>query len=203
LQANHGKLARILGHSAAGAGEAAARYDEFMDAQPDSLAAVLNIATAMRDVLLPTGKALDYFREVVWDKKLLQRDSFFAYADATLVTQVRQAAAQGQFTSQFGLEITHPGATTSYKQNQFGEANLQFSFHEHDRKTIDGVDCVKVELDMDYFRDPLAHFFLEVLINHISRRLTDPRQVYVLRWIAGRHAGVPEFDPPYTIEARA
>jgi hypothetical protein len=24
--------------------------------------------------------------------------------------------------------------------------------------------------------------------------------VYVLRWIAGRHAGVPEFDPLYTIQ---
>jgi RHS repeat-associated protein len=28
--------------------------------------------------------------------------------------------------------------------------------------------------------------------------MTDPKQVYVLRWIAGRHAGVPEFAPPYT-----
>jgi hypothetical protein len=25
-------------------------------------------------------------------------------------------------------------------------------------------------------------------------------QVYVLRWIAGRHAGVPNFEPPYTLE---
>jgi hypothetical protein len=28
-----------------------------------------------------------------------------------------------------------------------------------------------------------------------------PEQVYVLHWIAGRHAGIPEFSPPYTIVA--
>jgi hypothetical protein len=33
----------------------------------------------------------------------------------------------------------------------------------------------------------------------ITHGLTDPKKVYVLRWIAGRHAGVPEFAPPYTI----
>jgi hypothetical protein len=26
------------------------------------------------------------------------------------------------------------------------------------------------------------------------------QKVYVLRWIAGKHAGVPEFTPPYTID---
>jgi hypothetical protein len=29
--------------------------------------------------------------------------------------------------------------------------------------------------------------------------LTDPAMVYVLRWIAGRTAGIPEFAPLYTI----
>jgi hypothetical protein len=52
---------------------------------------------------------------------------------------------------------------------------------------------------MDYYKDIGAHTLLEVLPNTISGRLTDPKQVYMLRWIAGRHAGVPEFDPPYTI----
>jgi hypothetical protein len=33
-----------------------------------------------------------------------------------------------------------------------------------------------------------------------SGSLSDPKHVYVLRWIAGRQAGVPEFDPLYTIE---
>jgi hypothetical protein len=43
--------------------------------------------------------------------------------------------------------------------------------------------------------DLLAHGLLEVL----PGSTTDPLQVYILRWIAGRHAGVPEFDPPYTV----
>jgi hypothetical protein len=38
-----------------------------------------------------------------------------------------------------------------------------------------------------------------VIPNSITHGLTDPKKVYVLRWIAGRHAGIPEFSPPYTI----
>ncbi len=34
---------------------------------------------------------------------------------------------------------------------------------------------------------------------HHHPRPDGPKKVYVLRWIAGRHAGVPEFVPPYTI----
>jgi hypothetical protein len=48
---------------------------------------------------------------------------------------------------------------------------------------------------------PLLHTLLEVIPNAITHGLTDPKEVYVLRWIAGRHAGVPEFTPPYTIGA--
>ena len=96
----------------------------------------------------------------------------------------------------FGL---HPGATRSYKQVAFGEANLQLTFHEGDRREIDGVNCVLVEPDIDYFKDTLAHLLLEVAVNAFGS-ITDPRAVYVLRWIAGRRAGIPEFDPLYTIE---
>jgi len=44
-----------------------------------------------------------------------------------------------------------------------------------------------------------ADLRFEVIPNTITHGLTDPKKVYVLRWIAGRHAGVPEFVPPYTI----
>ncbi len=203
LKKNHPKLAEILGESAANDTEARGRYDEFMDKSPGSLAAFLNIATALRDLFLPVGNALEYFKEVIWDPKTMQQDRFFAFAEATLVSQVKQAALQGQFEPQFGFEITHPGATSSFKQKQFGEANIQFSFHENDKKVIDEVECVKVELDMDFFRDLLSHFFLEVIPNSVSKGETDPRKIYVLRWIAGRQAGIPEFNPPYTIEARS
>jgi hypothetical protein len=201
LKKNLPKYSEILARSASSDSEAKGRYEEFMDKLPGSLAAFFNIATAVRDIILPVGHALDYFKEVIWEEKVMREDRFFAYADAALVDQVKQAARQGQFEPQFGLEINHPGATSSFKQRQFGEANVQFSFHENDRKTIDNLDCVKVELDIDYFQDLLAHLFLEVLPNKVSRGRTDPRKVYILRWIAGRRAGIPAFDPPYTIEA--
>jgi len=79
---------------------------------------------------------------------------------------------------------------------QFGEANLQITFHEKDQSS-GRPDWVKVELDIDYFNDAAAHTLLEVLPNAFGS--TDPRRVYVLRWIAGRQANVPAFNPPYTI----
>ena len=60
------------------------------------------------------------------------------------------------------------------------------------------MTCVKVEIDMDYFRDLLAHALLEVLPNQFGGE-TDPRQIYVLRWVAGRQAGVSDFNPPYEV----
>jgi hypothetical protein len=129
----------------------------------------------------------------------MKEDRFFAYADEALVDQVVRAAEQGHFAPQQGLAFNHPGATRSYKQQQFGEANVQFSFHENDRKKIGDTDCVKVELDMDYFKDRLAHLFLEVIPNKVTKGKTDPRKIYMLRWIAGRQANIPEFDPPDTI----
>ena len=80
------------------------------------------------------------------------------------------------------------------------EANVQLTLHENDKKSIDGVDCVKVEADMDYYKDTGAHLILEVLVNQFGGQ-TDPRVVYVLRWTAGRRAGRPEFNPPFTIQA--
>jgi hypothetical protein len=56
-----------------------------------------------------------------------------------------------------------------------------------------------VEPDIDYYQDPAAHALLEVIPNAITKSLTDPAQVYVLRWIDGRTAGIPEFAPIYTI----
>ena len=61
----------------------------------------------------------------------------------------------------------------------------------NDTKLIDGVNCIMMEPDIDYYKDLAAHTLLEVISNGLSGNLTDPRQVYVLRWIAGRHAGVP------------
>jgi hypothetical protein len=174
------------------------RYTQVMEQRPDTLAAFLNIATAMSQIHLPSGGPLDYFKELLSDETM-QRDRFFGYADPALLDRVRRAAKQGEFAQELGSAIFHPGATDSYKRIQFGEANVQLTFHENDAKQVDGVDCVLVEPDIDYYKDLGAHASLEVVSNGISGGLTDPKQVYVLRWIAGRHARVPEFNPPYAI----
>jgi hypothetical protein len=56
-----------------------------------------------------------------------------------------------------------------------------------------------LEPDIDYFKDLAAHALLEVVPNAVTNSLTDPAQVYVLRWMAGRRSGTPEFNPLYTI----
>jgi hypothetical protein len=175
-----------------------AHYEDLEDDKPEALASLLNLGTAMKTIQLPSGTPIDYFKAIDWDQSLAQ-DRFFGYADQALVDQVKRAAMEGEFAAEPAPGLFHPGATSSFKQVQFGEANVQLTFHENDTKTIDGVACVKVEPDIDCFQDPAAHTLLEVIPNAIAHGRTDPKEVYVLRWIAGKHAGVPEFTPPYTI----
>jgi hypothetical protein len=179
---------------------AQARYEGILEKQEDVLACFLNLGEAMSQIQLQRGTPLDYIKQVRWDMPPAQ-DRFFAWCDAALVDQVRQAAAAGQFAEEADPGLLHPGATASWKQIRFGEANVQLTFHENapDRKTIDGVDCVTVEPDIDYYKDPAAHVLLEVIPNAITHTLTNPVEVYILRWIAGRQAGVPEFAPLYTL----
>jgi hypothetical protein len=175
-----------------------ARYLDLMESKPLSLAALLNLTTVMKDIHLPEGSPLLYLRQMKWDDSLAQ-DRFFAYCDPELLEQVRTAAAQKQFTPETGSNFFHPGATASWKQIQFGEANVQLTFHENDSRNVNGLNCILVEPDIDYYKDLAAHSLLEVIPNSITHGLTNPEAVYVLRWIAGRHAGIAEFNPPYTI----
>jgi len=198
VQAKRPALGRVLAADAASDKVARDRYRDRVEGNPSSLACLLNIATAMEQIHLRTGSPLDYLKQLIWDDTM-KRDRFFGYASPALLEQVKEAAALGLFAPEPGSAIFHPGATASFKQVQFGEANVQITFHEDDRRTIGGVDCCKVELDMDYFKDAAAHALLEVIHNTASGSLTDPRQVYLLRWMAGRRAGVPEFDPLYTV----
>jgi len=178
--------------------EAKEHYDNLRQIKPAALASLLNLATAMKAIQLPSKTPLDYFTQILWDESLAQ-DRFFGYADKSIVDQVSRAAMEGEFAPEPSPGLFHPDATSSFKQIQFGEANVQLTFHEKNAKTIDGVQCIKVEPDIDYFQDLGAHTLLEVIPNSITHGLTDPKKVYVLRWIAGKHAGVPEFAPPYTI----
>jgi hypothetical protein len=206
LQQADPAVAALLAQGAASTADAQDRYEQLLEQKPLSLACLLNLLTAMRDIDLPQGSPLAYLKQVIWrddpqapDAASPAQDRFYAWADQQLVDQVKIAARQGEFAPEINPSFFHPGATSSYKQVQFGEANVQLTFHERDTRQIDGGGCILVEADMDYYKDVLNHALLEVLPNAASGGLTDPRVVYVLRWIAGRHAGVPEFNPPYVI----
>jgi hypothetical protein len=175
------------------------RYDDLLEAEKP-LACLLNLCEAMSQIALQQGTPLDYIKQLRWDAPYAPaQDRFFAWCDVGLIDQVKVAAAKGLFAVEIDPALFHPGATSSWKQIQFGEANVQLTFHENDKTVINGVNCVMVEPDIDYYRDPGAHTILEVIPNGLTHSLTDPAQVYVLRWIAGRTAGVPEFAPLYTI----
>ncbi|HXK07227.1 MAG TPA: hypothetical protein VMS37_32835 [Verrucomicrobiae bacterium] len=202
LKQNYPAYAGLLAAGTADDNAAADRYGQLMENRAPVLASYFNLVTAMSQIHLPVKTPLDYIRELIWDDPAhaMAQDRFFGWCDPAMVDQVAQAAAQGQFSAEVGTALFHTGATRSWKQIQFGEANVQLTFHEHDTKTIDGLECVMVEPDIDYYKDLGAHALLEVVTNALTHSLTDPKQVYVLRWMAGRHAGVPNFEPPYTIE---
>ncbi len=209
LEQNQPELYNLLKHGAVDAQQAEDRYNTLMRDHAPVLAAVMNITEAMSQIDLANGTALDYFKELIWNDTM-QQDRFFAYAYRTLIADVVTAAGEGRFAEEPDPGANHPGATLSYKQTEFEQGDVQLTFHENDfAPPIDDKPCVVVEPDIDYYRDLIAHGILEVLPNDIAKAvqsdiakgLTDPKKVYVLRWIAGREAGEPEFDPPYVISA--
>lgn len=208
IQKSQPELYKLLRHGAADDQEAEARYDDLMNNHTPVLAAVMNITKAMSQIDLANGTALDYFKELKWDASM-QQDRFYAWARETLLADVEEAARANRFAEEPKPWISHPGATKSYKQTEFGEGDVQLTFHGNEpARSIDGERCILVEPDIDYYRDLVAHGLLEWLPNTVkallkldaSKRLTDPKQVYVLRWIAGQQADRP-FEPVYVISA--
>lgn len=196
------ELFNFLRGGAADEATAKTRYVQLMTQHAPACAALLNITTALGDIRLPrdTGTtALSYFKQLIWDPaspEAPQQDRFFAYATRDLVGQVVAAAEQGDFAPELSPGSMHAGATRSYKQVQFGEANVQLTFHEND-PAPDGL--VKVEPDIDYYKDPVAHALLEFIPNHFTKGKTNPVMAYALRWIASQVQGIAEFDPLYVI----
>ena len=190
----------VLAKGADNAAAAEARYENLLDQHEKSLACLLNLFEAMSQIQLQKGSPLDYIKQVRWDGDWAPRqDRLFAWCDPALINQVRIATAAHMFAPEIDPKFFHGGATSSWKQVQFGEANVQLTFHENDHFKVDDFDCIMVEPDIDYYKDLGAHGLLEVIPNAITNSLTEPTEVYVLRWIAGRRAGVPEFAPLYTV----
>jgi hypothetical protein len=187
------------------------RYENFLDQQEKPLACLLNICEAMSQIVfsprtLTQSTPLDYLKQFHWkDPTLAQdpfapvQDRFYVWCDQRLIEQIKTRPRM--FAPELNPGLFHPGATSSWKQIQFGEANVQFTFHEGNKQTIKGVDCVILEPDIDYYKDLGAHALLEVIPNALTHSLTEPSQVYVLRWMAGRMAGIADFEPLYTMTA--
>lgn len=196
------RFAEIL---SAGADDAADRYGNLIEEHEGLRAAcLLNLLTAMAAITLPSKKSLlDYYWQPIWDNPLfpMAQDRFFAYVDKALIDDVVIAGKMGAFGEEKNPGTWHSGATLSYKQLQFDVANVQLTFHQGNTKRIQGpdglVDCVVIEPDIDFYKDLLSHGLLEVVPNLCSGNKSDPRMVYILRWMAGQQAGA-DFNPLYT-----
>jgi hypothetical protein len=201
---------------------AAAMYSNACKSNPLSVACFLNLVTAMADMQLPSGKnPMDYYWNAGWPQgdpatadwnqqfdSVMKQDRMFCYVDQAILPDVQQANRLGAFSKEFDPGIWgHTGATESYKQVQFDVANVQLTFHGRDTAAFQDeshnlVRCVKIEPDIDYYKDLGAHGLQEVIPNAITHGLTDPKVVYTLRWMATkRESHLPEFNPLYTVEA--
>jgi len=196
MSAMHPKIAEFLSLSP-DSGTPQNAYQTNVKQRPRQMACLLNLATAMSQIFLGDGTPLDYFRAIEWDS--LAEDRFFGYALPELVSQVKAGVPKKLFAPELDPSFFHGDATSSFKEIRFGEANVQLTFHEKDTRKIGGDTCIRVEPDIDYYKDLAAHALLEVIYNTLTNSLTDPTQVYVLRWIAVKQFGLPEFDPPYKL----
>jgi len=180
---------------------AKARYEHLRDSEPPALAGLLNITTALGELRLPHNSGtsgLSYFEDIIWDKAANEaptQDRLYAWASTALLDRVVEAADDGYFEHQPLAGLVHRGASRSYKHKAFGEANIQITFHEN-APASEGM--VKVEVDLDYYKNIAAHALLEVIPNKFKGK-TNPVQAFALRWIATREHGLPDFDPLYTI----
>ncbi len=178
------------------------RFQELMESNESKpLACMMNLVTAMKVIDLDGHSPVEFIKQVRWDYKFPQQDRFFAYCDAALMDAVRAAAAKGLFDPEYGCGLVHPGASLSWKQNAFPEANVQLTFHTDPLDCVPAKGWVTVEPDIDYYKDLGAHSILEVCRNEISGSLTEPAQVFVLRWIEQRRLGLSDFVPGYTLRA--
>ena len=187
------------------------------ESNPRHVATVLNLCAAMESMPLPDPDfrtPLDYDWQPEWD--LMSPGQFWAWVDVRLMDSLRTAGCLRSFAQQPNPEASHPGiagrvgpATASWKEIRLPVANVRFSFHGHDRRTLDlvdptgetrSVDCVMVEAEIDYAGDLVNVGLADALPSNGDRETSVPELAYQLRWMAVRQERLPEFNPPYGIE---
>lgn len=192
---------RLLSAGAANENAAQLRFHTLLRQSPDSAACLLNILAALESFRSEELAApLSYLQELTWDDTMAP-DRFYGYVrrefvDAIVAAQKRKVFGKVAFPS-----IEHKGATRSFRELAFSQGNLQITFHEGTSKLIDGQHCIRVEFDIDYYRDLLSHLFQEVIPNAVTSRRTDPQKVYRLRWTASINHG-RVFAPLFSLATR-
>jgi hypothetical protein len=183
--------------------DARLRWEKLLAEKPLVAAHLLNVGGALVNLEVSSGEAiLPFYKEIVFDATLTQ-GNLFGWADKRLIAELRNSVSHGRtWDYAAGSPVFHPGNTASFKELSFYEANVQITAYEQTTRIINGVECVRIETDIDYYRDPAAHIILEVFPNTFGGRMTNPLEVYQLRFIASRTNGVgTKFEPPYKIEA--
>jgi hypothetical protein len=173
-------------------------YETLSKKTPNVLACLLNLAQAMSEISLDGGSPLSYFKAICWDSTMAQ-DRFFGYVDPAVIPAVRAAAAKGDFSEEKDCARFHPGSTCSWKQIAFDVANVQLTFHELDTEVINGMTCVKIEPDIDLYKELLEHGFEEVFPNLLTGNKTNPIAVFAMRWTTAEDGGGPSFNPGYDL----
>ncbi|MCW5965894.1 MAG: hypothetical protein KIT83_17785 [Bryobacterales bacterium] len=193
-------LRDLLTRTASRASAARNLYGELLESRPTALGCFLNVWEILRGLPFSSGNPGTYMHAALsFEKSDLQPDRCFLWCRKDFIDEVKQAAVQGIFMEVGAAGLFHPGASLGFKEKRFGQANLQICFHERDTRSEGGVVYVKTEFDVDYFRDPLSHFLLEVAVNSITGSVTDPRQVYCLRWMTSKRTAGEVFDPLFTV----
>ncbi len=201
LKAKYPKAAEFLGLGLADDVAAEQRYLSLQATKPAALACFMNLILALDEIGVGGGKTpLDYLKAIKWDDSFAQ-DRFFGYVDEALIPAVVAAAKDGEFAQECDPGLLHPGATLSYKQTQYDYSNVQLTFHQDppDTQVVGGVTWVTFEPDMDLYKDQLDHGLLEVLPNLLTHGLTDPVDIFSLRWLDTADDGESPFDPGYTL----
>ncbi len=209
LETGHPLIRRALGRGC--------EYHSLQQANPRHVATVLNLLAAMESMPLPDPgfpSPLHFDWQPEWD--LISPGQFWAWVDVRLMDALRTAGCLHSFAQQPNPESCHPGipgrvgpATASWKEIRLPVANVRFTFHGHDRRTLDlvdpggetrAVDCVMVEAEIDYAGDLVSAGLADALPCAAGRETSVPELAYQLRWMAARQERLPAFNPPYGIE---
>jgi hypothetical protein len=194
----HSSLFPLLSRGASDSDAAQDRYVNLIENDPASVAGLLNATTILSNMRLPGRNLVAHIKELDWST--IEPDRFLAWAEPELLNQVLWATDHGLLQQEGSAALFHRGPTRSFKEVQKGDAHLILTFHENDRRVVEGIECVMVEVWLDYFRDSTG-----VLMSRPPSTgrhgygMADPSAVYSLRWMAARNLGAPEFEPPYVL----